>query len=315
MTMVAAGRSIDVDAEHTSVRTPDGVRLHVTDTGDGPPILFLHEYAGDHRSWARQVADLAADHRCVTYAARGYLPSDVPTAPEAYSWQRAVDDAVAVLDALDLGSAHLVGLSMGGYTALQLGLRHPDRVRSIVAASVGSGSDPATRAAYLAETRTVAAELRSRGAGSVARRMAGGPSRIQLRARDEGAWHEMVAQFAEQSVEGLAHTIVEVQGRRPSLHELVDDLARLPVPLLVVDGDEDEACLPTGLLLKRTVPACGLAVLPNGGHVPNLEDPVRFADLVRGFLRSVRSGGWPVRDPRSRATLQFDLDRAESGAG
>ncbi|GAA4684980.1 alpha/beta hydrolase [Pseudonocardia yuanmonensis] len=295
--------------------TSDGVRLAVTETGRGVPVLFLHEYAGDQRSWAGQVAGLAADHRCVTCAARGYLPSDVPDDPAAYSWERAVADAVAVLDALDLESAHVVGLSMGGYTALQLGLRHPDRVRSILAASVGSGSDPATRPAYLAETEVVAAELRGRGADFVGRRMAEGPSRVQLKAADPAAWDEMVAQFAEHSVEGLAHTIVEVQGRRPSLHDLVDHLAGLRVPLLVVVGDEDEACLSTGLLLKRTVPACGLVVLPNSGHVPNLEDPRRFTDLVRWFLSRVQAGAWPERDPRSLATLQFDLDRTESVAG
>ncbi|MEU7810801.1 alpha/beta hydrolase [Pseudonocardia sp. NPDC049154] len=304
-----------MDATQIRVETSDGVRLHVTDSGRGAPVLFLHEYAGDHRSWARQVADLGTDHRCLTYAARGYLPSDVPTTPSAYSWQRAVADAVDVLDALDVDSAHVVGLSMGGYTAVQLGLHHPDRVRSILAASVGSGSDPATREAYLAETRVVAEQLRSRGAAFVGRRMAEGPSRVQLKARDLPAWQGMVDQFAEHSVEGLAHTIVEVQGRRPALHDLTAELGALRVPLFVVTGDEDEACLSTGLLLKRTVPACGLAVLPNSGHVPNLEDPGLFDDLVRRFVRSVGAGTWPERDPRSKATLQFDLDRAESVAG
>ncbi|MFD0663020.1 alpha/beta fold hydrolase [Thermocatellispora tengchongensis] len=120
------------------VETSDGIRLHVTDTGDGAPVLFLHEYAGDHRSWSRQVAELKDDYRCITYAARGYLPSDVPTSPSAYSWRQAVDDAITVLDVLEVETAHVVGLSMGGYTAVQLGLRHPDRVRSIMAVA----SDP-----------------------------------------------------------------------------------------------------------------------------------------------------------------------------
>lgn len=314
MGQVATARQegIDVDAAERasttterSVETSDGVRLHVTDTGQGSPVLFLHEYAGDHRSWARQVADLAADHRCVTYAARGYLPSDVPADPAAYSWQRAVDDAVTVLDALGVGRAHVVGLSMGGYTAVRLGLQHPDRVRSIMAVSTGSGSDQATRAAYLEETRAVAQQLRTRGAAVVGRSMGAGPSRLQLKAVDEHAWQEMVDQFAEHSAEGLAHTILQIQGRRPSLHELTDELGALTVPLLVVNGDEDEACLPTGMLLKQTVPSCGMQVLPHSGHVPNLEDPQQFNDITRRFVRRVEADAWPERDPASRRMLQF----------
>ncbi|MDQ0381408.1 alpha/beta fold hydrolase [Amycolatopsis thermophila] len=293
--------------------TSDGVRLHVTDTGDGVPVLFLHEYAGDHRSWSRQVAGLQDDHRCITYAARGYPPSDVPTDPSAYSWHRAVDDALTVLDALEVETAHVVGLSMGGYTAVQLGLRHPGRVRSIMAVSVGSGSDPATRSAYLAETRIVADQLRTRGADFVGRKFAEGPSRVQLQYHNEPAWHEFIEQFAEHSTEGLALTILEVQGRRPSLHDLTDEFRTFPVPLLVVDGDEDEACLSTGLMLKRTAPACGLQVLPNSGHVPNLENPRQFNDIVRRFVRSVETGAWPERDPRSRFASQFGLDRPDSG--
>lgn len=294
------------------VETSDGVRLHVTDTGDGAPVLFLHEYAGDHRSWSRQVSELKDGYRCITYAARGYPPSDVPTSPSAYSWQRAVDDAITVLDVLEVERAHLVGLSMGGYTAVQLGLRHPDRVRSIMAVSVGSGSDPATRSAYLNETRIVADHLRSRGAAYVGRKMAEGPSRVQLKYHNEPAWHEFIEQFSEHSTEGRALTVLEIQGRRPSLHDMIDEFRNLSVPLLVVNGDEDEACLCTGMMLKRTVPSCGMQILPNSGHVPNLEDPRQFNDIIRRFIRRVESNAWPERDPRSRSTSQFGLDQPDS---
>lgn len=290
------------------VETSDGVRLHLTDQGDGPPVLFLHEYAGDHRSWTHQVAGLAGDFLCITLSARGYLPSQVPTQLEAYSWQRAVRDVIEVLDALQIQTAHLVGVSMGGYTALQVGRLHPERVRSIMAVSSGSGSDPAVRAAYLQEAAAVAEQLRTRGTAAVGGQMAVGPSRIQLKQHNEPAWHEFVDQFTDHSAEGLALTMLGVQGRRPSLWELMDDFRELPVPLLVVNGDEDEACLSTGLLLKRTVPACGMLVLPNSGHVPNLEDPQQFNDITRRYLQRVESHTWPQRDPRSRATSQFGLD-------
>src|SRR6185312_6167263 len=76
-----------------AIVTDDGVKLHAEETGQREPLLFVHEFAGDHRSWEPQVRFFSAAYRCVTYAARGYPPSDVPTDPEAYSQQRAVADA------------------------------------------------------------------------------------------------------------------------------------------------------------------------------------------------------------------------------
>src|ERR1700710_2001098 len=105
-----------------SVTTPDGVRLHVEEAGQGTPIVFVHEFAGDHRAWEPQMRHFARRHRCVAYSARGYLPSDVPESPEAYSQAFAVADIVAVMDGLGIEQAHVVGLSMGGFATLHLGL-------------------------------------------------------------------------------------------------------------------------------------------------------------------------------------------------
>src|SRR6266851_8295195 len=103
---------------------------------NGAPILFIHEFAGDHRSWAHQVSHFEKFNRCIVYAARGYPPSDVPIDPAAYSQQRAVDDAVEVWDAAlrphgkPKGAGRVVGISMGGFTALHMVLQHPDRVHA-----------------------------------------------------------------------------------------------------------------------------------------------------------------------------------------
>ncbi len=110
-----------------AIVTDDGVTLHAEETGRGEPLLFVHEFAGDHRSWEPQVRFFSAAYHCLTYAARGYPPSDVPTDPAAYSQERAVADAIAVLDGLAIDQAHVVGLSMGGFTALHLVLGHPER--------------------------------------------------------------------------------------------------------------------------------------------------------------------------------------------
>jgi pimeloyl-ACP methyl ester carboxylesterase len=283
----------------TAVPTSDGFTLYAESEGSGLPILFIHEFAADHRTWAEQVAALSGDFQCITYSARGYLPSDVPPKQESYSYLRAAEDAIDVLNGFRIARAHIVGLSMGGFCALQLGIRFPDRVASLLVSSAGSGANPANRAEFLAETEVIAASFRSEGAAAVARRMAVGPSRIQLQRKNKAAWDEFVDQLSEHSAEGMALTVTGVQGSRPSLYEITDELRAITTPTLILNGDEDEAVLDAGLMLKRTIAMAGLFVVPNAGHALNLEEPDTYNYIVRRFIETVERGDWPTRDPRS----------------
>jgi pimeloyl-ACP methyl ester carboxylesterase len=282
-----------------NVVTGDGVSLFVSEAGpaDGAPLLFIHEFAGDHRSWEPQVRYFSAAFRCVTYAARGYPPSDVPTSVEAYSQERAVRDALAVLDGLAVDRAHVVGLSMGGFTALHLALSHPDRVLSAVVAGCGYGAQPSREEAFRAECHAIAAAFEADGAASVASWYAAGPARVQFQNKNPRGWAEFAAALGEHDALGAALTMRGVQGARPSLYRL--DLASIRVPVLVLAGDEDEGCLEPALMLKRTIPTAGLAIVPRTGHTANLEEPGVFNRLVDGFLASVGRGAWRSRDPRS----------------
>src|SRR5271165_2816818 len=273
-----------------TIVTDDGVRLHAEETGQGEPLLFIHEFAGDHRSWEPQVRFFSAAYHCLTYAARGYPPSDVPTDTAAYSQERAVADAIAVLDGLAIDQAHAVGLSMGGFTALHLVLRHPERVRSAVVAGAGYGAQPDRADAFRAESVLTAAAFAAEGAAKVAERYAIGPARV-----------EFPAALAGHSSLGSALTMRGVQAARPSLYDLTDELAKVSIPVLVLVGDEDEGCLEPALMLKRTIPTAGLAVLPRTGHTANLEEPDVFNRAVDAFLSSVARGSWRPRDPRSRS--------------
>lgn len=258
----------------TDVITSDGVRLYAEATGSGLPVLFIHEFAADHRTWSRQVDALSGTFRCITYASRGYPPSEVPPEQERYDYLRQADDAIDVLDAFGIARAHVVGLSMGGFCALQLGIRYPDRVSSLLVASAGSGASPGGRVAFLAETEQMAAALR---------------------------------------VDGMALTVIGIQRSRPSLYDITDQLAGITAPTLVVNGDEDEACLESGLLLKRTIPTAGLAVVPNSGHALNLEEPELFNDLIRMLVGAAEADTWPTRDPRS-LSASMGIANARTGA-
>jgi len=290
------------------VSTDDGVRLYVEETGDGPPVLFLHEFAGDHRSWEPQVRALSRRYRCIAYNARGYPPSDVPEDPAAYSQARAVDDAIAVLDALGVERPHVVGLSMGGFATLHLGLRHPERARSLVVAGVGYGAQPERRQAFREESGVIADAFGRDGAAAVAERYAVGPARVQFQNKDPRGWAEFAARLAEHDSQGSARTMRGVQAARPSLYDLTDELAALTVPTLLIAGDEDEGCLEASLMLKRTIPTAGLALLPKTGHTCNLEEPELFDRLLERFFADVENGAWGARDPRSRATSTTGMD-------
>ncbi len=291
------------------VTTEDGVRLHVEEAGAGSPILFIHEFAGDHRSWRPQVAAFQHRYRCITYDARGYPPSDVPAEPGAYDYVKGRADAIAVLDALGIERADVIGLSMGGFNALQLGIYHADRVRSLVVASAGSGANPASRKEFQAGTEATAAAMRAKGMAALAPTLAVAPSRVQLQNKNPEAWAEFLQQLSEHSTEGSALTLLGIQRLRPSLWELTDDLRRITAPTLILNGDEDDQCLEPGLLLKRTIDTAALQVLPRTGHAANLEEPAVFNRAVQEFLDAVEAGTWTARDSRSKEVTFFGVDQ------
>jgi pimeloyl-ACP methyl ester carboxylesterase len=282
-----------------TITTDDGVTLHVDAAGSGQPLLFIHEFAGDHRSWEPQVRFFSGSYRCITYAARGYPPSDVPGDPAAYSQQRAVGDAIAVLDGLGIPRAHVVGLSMGGFTALHLAMGHPGFVVSAVVAGAGYGAQPERQEPFRAECEALAAAFEADGAERVAQWYATGPARVQFQNKNPRGWAEFAVALGEHSAAGAALTMRGVQAARPSLYALTDELAQVRMPVLLVVGDEDEGCLETALMLKRTIPTSGLAMIPQTGHTANLEEPDVFHRIVDRFLAAVERGAWRQRDPRS----------------
>src|ERR1700757_5017263 len=148
--------------------TDDGVRLYYEETGSGTPIVFVHEFADDYRGYEGQMRYFGRRYRCIAYNARGYPPSDVPEAPERYSQERARDDIRAVLDALAIDKAHVVGISMGGFATLHFGLAYAERARSLVVAGGGYGPEPGKREQFQAEAEAAAARFETLGSEVVA---------------------------------------------------------------------------------------------------------------------------------------------------
>jgi pimeloyl-ACP methyl ester carboxylesterase len=277
----------------------DGVKLYFEEAGSGTPIVFVHEFGGDHRSWEPQMRHFARRHRCITYAARGYPPSDVPSEVAAYSQRTAATDILAVMDGAGVDRAHVVGLSMGGFAVLHLGLIAPARALSLTVAGAGYGAEKQHEAYFRDVSLEVARQFEAQGSHQFAKTYALGASRVQFQNKDPRGWAEFAQQLGEHDAVGSANTMRGVQATRPSLYDLEASLAALAVPTLVIVGDEDDHCLQPGLFLKRTIPACGLLVLPKVGHTLNLEDPERFNSFLGEFIATVEAGRWLPRDPRA----------------
>jgi pimeloyl-ACP methyl ester carboxylesterase len=279
--------------------TDDNVRLYYEEVGSGIPILFVHEFAGDHRSWEPQMRYFARRYRCIAYNARGYPPSEVPPATASYSQARACADIRCVLDQLRLDKAHIVGLSMGGLAVVHFGLTYPERARSLLVAGAGYGSEAGERDKFRVEAETIAGKLDRDGMAKFAEAYAYGPTRVQFEGKDPRGFAEFKLMLAEHSAKGAIGTQLGVQRQRPSLFELAEQLRQLTVPMLVVTGDEDWPCLLPNIFLKRTCPAAALLVIPNSGHAVNLEEPAQFNAALADFLAQVDAGRWPKRDPRA----------------
>lgn len=277
----------------------DGVKLHYEEAGSGTPVVFVHEFAGDARSWEPQLRHFSRRYRCVAYNARGYPPSDVPEDVERYSQARARDDIRAVLDGLGLERAHIVGLSMGAFATLHFGIAYPRRALSLTVAGGGYGAHPAQYAQFQKDSRANAETLRRDGLAKFVATYGHGPTRVQFQNKDPRGFAEYIRQFSEHSALGAINTLLGVQARRPSLYELAGDMARIEVPTLIMAGDEEEPCLEVCLLMKRAIPGAGLAILPASGHGINLEEPELFNRLLEDFLHRAEAGRWPARDKRA----------------
>jgi pimeloyl-ACP methyl ester carboxylesterase len=281
--------------------TDDGIKLYYEEVGSGIPIVWVHEFAGDYRSYEPQLRYFGRRYRCIAYNARGYPPSDVPETVERYSQDRARDDIRCVLDALKIDKAHIVGLSMGGFATVHFGFTYPERARSLVVAGCGYGAEPAKRQQFLEETAATAKRIEDLGMAKAAEGYALGPSRVQMQNKDPRGWHEFAEMLKEHSTLGSALTQRGVQNRRPSLYDLTDRMKTITAPTLIMTGDEDFPCLEPGLLMKRTIPSAGLVVMPNSGHAINLEEPAAFNRHLEEFFHAVDVGAWRNRDPRAMA--------------
>jgi pimeloyl-ACP methyl ester carboxylesterase len=283
------------------IKTSDGVSLYYEETGSGAPLIFLHEFGGHYLSWEPQVRYFSRRYRCITYAARGWPPSDVPNDVAKYSQARAADDCADLMKAVGIDKAHLCGLSMGATAGLEFAIRHPGKATALVVAAGGGGgsTDPEAKKRFKEECEAFAQRIEKEGMPAMAELYCTSSARNTYRYKDPRGWAEFKQQFADGSAVGHAMTMRGVQGGRVPFFERTAELAKITEPMLVVIGDEDDSTHGLAVHLKQHVPRSGVLELPKCGHTMNLEEPAAFNTAMQDFLHAVENDRWPAREQKS----------------
>lgn len=256
----------------------DDAEIAFDDIGSGLPLVFLHAFPLNRTMWEPQIGALVAEARCIPIDFRGFGDS---TAAPPYSMDRFADDVVAVLDALSIERAVIIGLSMGGYVAFALWRRHPERVRAFVLADTRATADTPEGLEKRRETIRVA---ETQGTTAVANmQIAGlvGKTTRDKRPDIYDALHRMIAQGR---VEGIVGGTQAMMGRPDS----TPTLATIDVPTLVVCGEEDAIISRKDAeAMQRGIAGSRLEVLQQAGHLSNVERPASFNTVVSEFLGSL----------------------------
>jgi 3-oxoadipate enol-lactonase len=258
------------------------VELHHEIAGDGSPVVLIHAGIADSRMWDPQWAAFTARHRTLRYDMREFGESAPP--PGEFAHGR---DLIELLERLRLGPAALVGASLGGRVAAEVALARPDLVRALVLAGPGmpgGGWSDAVRAYGEEEERLLTAGD-ANGAAEVTLRfwvdgVGRGPEDV------DPAVRERVRGMQLRAYDHLKDA--DPDAELPTVEDVAERVGEITVPVLLVVGDHDQPdIVRTVERLAQQIPGARLEQMPGTAHLPSMEQPERFNDLVLGFLDGV----------------------------
>lgn len=265
----------------------DGLHLHVVSSGHGAPVLMLHGFTGSSETWAPLREALGARFATLAVDLPGHGRSGAPEDPGRYALGRLAGDIARVLDAFGVERAAVLGYSLGARAALRFALDHPARVAALVLESVSPGIvDPGERAARLASDTVLADAIEREGVARFVDLWEQWPLFATQAALPEATRARLRAQRLANRSRGLANTL---RGAGAGAEEpVLDQLATLSAPTLVIAGALDTKYVALGKLVERLMPRARLSVVEAAGHAVHLEQPTAFAALVADFLDSAR---------------------------
>lgn len=239
------------------------VDVHAVVTGreDRPVVVLSNSLGSTHRMWDAQLAALEDRFRVVRYDTRGHGDSPVPDGP--YSIDDLTDDVVVLLDRLGIAWAHVVGLSLGGMTAMRLAARNPERVDRVVLLCTAAQLPPAT--GWLERAATVRANGSAAVAAAVVQRWFT-PEYLGIHQEVRVAHERMVAATPAEGYAGCCEAIAKL--------DLREDISSITAPTLGIAGQDDPATPPARLEeIAASIPGARLLVVPGSAHLANAEQP------------------------------------------
>lgn len=264
----------------------NGIRLYYELTGPDDEsaspetIVFSHGLLWSGQLFHHQAAALCDRYRVVTYDHRGQGRSQVT--PSGYDMDTLYEDAVGLIEQLCVGPCHFVGLSMGGFVGMRLAVRRPDLVKSLILLETSADPEPAENVPKYRQLSNVVKWLGTWAvAGPVMRIMFGKTFLTDpARAAERRYWTNQLRQNKRTIVRAV-EGVIDRKG-------VIDELARISVPTLVMVGDEDVATVPAkAQRIHERIVGSQLIVIPGAGHSSSVEQPVLVNQAIMSFLSAV----------------------------
>lgn len=260
----------------------NGLHLNVEVMGDGFPLMALHGFTGSAATW-RPFAASWPRHRIIAVDLIGHGASDAPADESRYTMAHCTADLAALLDALDVERAALLGYSMGGRVALQFALAAPERIAALVLESASPGIDDAgDRTTRVAADRALADGIERDGIKVFVDRWEALPMWATQAALPEPVRQRLRAQRLHNSTAGLANSL---RGMGAGAQEpVLNRLGELRMPVLLIAGEEDAKYRQLAHDMRERIRDAHINIAEGAGHAAHLERPAAFAPLVKEFL-------------------------------
>ncbi|MEK7693277.1 MAG: 2-succinyl-6-hydroxy-2,4-cyclohexadiene-1-carboxylate synthase [Chloroflexota bacterium] len=260
----------------------NGLHLNVEAAGHGFPLLALHGFTGSAATW-RPFAASWPRHRIIAVDLIGHGASDAPAGESRYTMAHCTADLAALLDALDVERAAVLGYSMGGRVALQFALAAPDRVAALVLESASPGIDDAgDRAARVAADRALADGIEGDGVQAFVDHWEALPMWATQAALPDEVRERLRAQRLRNSASGLANSL---RGMGAGAQEpVLNRLDELRMPVLLIAGEQDTKYRQLAHDMREHIRNAHINIVEGAGHAAHLERPAAFAPLVKEFL-------------------------------